>query len=109
MQSAVCGTSVPVVRRCGRHAAGPATPGCAPGVVHPARARDDEMSGGDAGALGEAPGEARGVLRTGAVVALLVGDEPVVAPERAAIGTPVAAERPARQRLARIPLALCDV
>ena len=44
-----------------------------------------------------------------AVVDRLVGDQPVVVPDRLAVAAPVAAERPARQRLARIPLALAEV
>ena len=43
------------------------------------------------------------------VVLGLVGDERFVAPERHAVAPPPAAERPARQRLARIPLALPEV
>ena len=39
----------------------------------------------------------------------LVGEQRVVVPARLAIGTPVERQRPARQLLARVPLALADV
>ena len=46
--------------------------------------------------------------RLGLVAEVLrfVGDQRLVVPDRLAVRTPPAAERPARQRLARIPLAL---
>ncbi len=44
-----------------------------------------------------------------AVVCLLVGDESRVLPHRFAVAAPEAVQRPARQRLSRVPLALAEV
>ena len=53
--------------------------------------------------------EALGVGRGVTVGVPLVGEERRIAPDRLAVGAPVAPERPARQLLARIPLALAEV
>ncbi len=63
----------------------------------------------DAQALGQRFGKRAGILGVEAVVAIRAADECGIAPERHAVGAPVAGERPARQRLARIPLALAEV
>ena len=47
--------------------------------------------------------------RAEAVVAIRIGDQRRVVPQRHAVRAPVAGERPARQRFARIPLALAEV
>ena len=59
--------------------------------------------------VGQRTDESAGLGVAMAVVDGLVGDEAVVSPHRNAVSPPPAAERPARQRLARIPLALAEV
>ena len=58
---------------------------------------------------GQRAQEALGVVGPGAVGMRLVGEERRVVPGRLAVRAPVAAERPARQLFARIPLALAEV
>ena len=53
--------------------------------------------------------EALGVLGPVALRLRLVGEQCSVVPDRLAVGAPEARQRPARQRLARIPLALAVV
>ncbi len=59
--------------------------------------------------FGDTPQEASGQRLIGAVGLGLVGDERRVAPQWFAVFAPEAVERPARQLLARIPLALPEV
>ncbi len=48
-------------------------------------------------------------MRGRAIVNRLIGNERVIAPDRFGVATPEAVERPARQLLARIPLALAEM
>src|SRR4051794_9968479 len=67
------------------------------------------MSRVDAELAGQVREERRRVLGTVAIVAAVVGDELRVAPDRFAILAPVARQRPARQRLAGVPLPLPEM
>ena len=60
----------------------------------------------DAQPLGQAVGEAPGLLQRGADRRALVGDERRIAPQWLAVGAPIEGEGPARQLLAGVPLAL---
>ena len=77
--------------------------------MNPILERCAEAVGIDAESLGEPEPEAMRVLGTEAVVACLVRDQGLVMPEGTTVGAPMAAERPARQRLAGVPLALAEV
>ena len=59
--------------------------------------------------LGDAGEKASGQFAVGAIVLLFVGDQCVVVPDRLTVAAPVAIERPARQLLAGIPLALAKM
>ena len=59
--------------------------------------------------FGERGGEPLRGADVGAARRARVGEQRRIAPQRLAVGAPVDAERPARQRLAGIPLALPDV
>ncbi len=67
------------------------------------------MLGVELQAFGHAAQEAAGQFGVGAVVPRLVGDQRGVAPERLPVPAPEAVQRPARQLLAGIPLALAEV
>ena len=69
----------------------------------------DHVLRSNAQALGQRFGKRAGILGVEAIVAIGAADEGGVAPERHAVRAPVAGEGPARQRLARIPLALPEV
>ena len=64
---------------------------------------------GDAEPLRKLANDSLRLIRTVAVVGALVRDEREVPPGRLAIPPPVAAERPPRQLLAWIPLALTEM
>ncbi len=71
--------------------------------------RRDHVSGGQPEPRGEGDGERRRRRRIGGARTRGVGDQRRVAPQRFAVDPPVQSERPARQRFARIPLALAVV
>ncbi len=56
--------------------------------------------------FGQRLGEGQRLRRAVAVVAIVLRGESCVSPQRHAVGTPETGEGPARQRLARVPLAL---
>ncbi|MNS63763.1 hypothetical protein D3C72_968660 [compost metagenome] len=60
-------------------------------------------------ALGDTRQKTPGQLAIGAVIFLLIGDQRVVLPDRHAVASPVAIERPARQLLTGVPLALPEM
>ncbi|KDB52787.1 hypothetical protein X805_16520 [Sphaerotilus natans subsp. natans DSM 6575] len=64
---------------------------------------------GQAQARGQAQHETLGIGRGVLVVVALVGEQRHVVPARLAVGAPVGRQRPARQLLARVPLALAEV
>jgi len=68
-----------------------------------------DMIGRDPERRGDAPQQPLGLGGAGPGRGLLGGDQPLVAPDRHAVATPVERESPARQGLARIPLALAVV
>ena len=80
-----------------------------PEVVPDVLVRGDRMLRVDAQHAGELHDEVPRVRLSVPVVDGLVGDERVVLPDRLAVAPPPAAERPARQRFAGIPLALSEV
>ena len=64
------------------------------------------MLGAHTQSLGQFGGEALCLFRTKALRCFVIGDPARVMPQRQTVGAPVAGQRPARQRFARIPLAL---
>ncbi|MNV12473.1 hypothetical protein D3C71_1030780 [compost metagenome] len=60
-------------------------------------------------ALGDTRQKTSGQRAIGAVVLLFVGDQRAVVPDRHAVAAPVTIERPARQLLAGVPLALPEM
>src|SRR5262249_19994791 len=81
-------------------------PAFLPQIVPDIFERRDTVPGIDGQRVCQRHDEASGVLLALAVIDRLVGDERVVIPDRLAVAPPPAPERPARQRFARIPLAL---
>ena len=71
--------------------------------------RRHRQLGVDAEQFSQRLGEALRVLERRVALALLLRDESRIAPQWLRIATPVQRKRPARQRLARIPLALAEV
>ena len=81
----------------------------APQVVEGVLEGREDVPSVDPEALGEVAQEAPGERLAGAIVHGLVGEQRRIFPHRLAVAPPEAVERPARQRLARIPLALPEV
>ena len=77
-----------------------------PQVVGPILVRFAEDAALDAQSGGQPLAEARGVPGVEAVLAALVGEPAIILPQRLPVAAPVAAEGPARERLAGVPLAL---
>src|SRR5580692_1971214 len=67
------------------------------------------MAWRDAEALGNVAQEALGGCRRCAIVPPFIGNELALAPDRLAVAPPVTVQRPARQLLAGVPLALPEV
>ena len=84
-------------------------PALAPQVVIDVFETGEDVRGGQAQALRHAAQQARGIGGRDAVVHALFGIQRLIAPDGLAILTPVAVQRPARQLLARVPLALAKV
>ena len=84
-------------------------PALAPQVVIDVLEGREDVFGRDAQALGDALEETPGMLGGGAVIDALVGVERRRIPDRLAVLAPEAVQRPARQLLAGIPLALAEV
>ena len=80
-----------------------------PEIVPDVFVRGDGMLRADPQQVGELHDEALRLRLAVPVVDRLVGDERVVFPDRHAVAPPPAAERPARQRFAGIPLALSEM
>ena len=81
----------------------------APQVIEPVLIGREYMLGGQPQAPGQAGQEACGQACIGAVVAGFVGIQRRVLPDRLAVLAPEAVERPARQLLTRVPLALAEM
>ncbi len=81
----------------------------APEVIEGVLERREDILGRQPQRPGHGRQKLLGRLRRRAVAARLVGDEVRIHPHRLAVAAPEAVQRPPRQRLARIPLALPEV
>ena len=81
----------------------------APQVVPDVLVGGNDVLGVEIEMAGERAQELRGLAFAHAVVHAFVGDQARVIPDRLAVLAPEARQRPARQLLARVPLALAEV
>src|SRR5437588_141354 len=87
----------------------PRQPAFLPQVVPGVFVRGDGVRRIDAEPFRQVRDERTRILRPIAVIAAVLGDEMRLGPERDAVLPPPAAVRPARQRLAGVPLPLAEV